>query len=144
MMILEFLGICLVNAIITLVSGRPYKWSIVIISWVLFELIYAFFFYRDVPETGEATKKNQMEENNYMSEKEKAIIEDNLRAYENNFGYIKIVKEECGKGFYVFTSEERSKSGCWTQFCYNIDYLNGWLYGCVQAANGVMKKIAKK
>lgn len=55
-----------------------------------------------------------MEENNYMSEKEKAIIEDNLRAYENNFGYIKIVKEECG------------------------------LYGCVQAANGVMKKIAKK
>lgn len=44
MMILEFLGICLVNAIIALVSGRPYKWSIVIISWVLFELIYAFFF----------------------------------------------------------------------------------------------------
>lgn len=44
MMILEFLGICLVNAIIALVSGRPYKWSIVVISWVLFELIYAFFF----------------------------------------------------------------------------------------------------
>ena len=58
MMILEFLGICLVNAIITLVSGRPYKWSIVIISWVLFELIYAFFFYKDAPETGETTKKN--------------------------------------------------------------------------------------
>lgn len=89
-------------------------------------------------------QKNWMEENNNMSEKEKAIIEDNLKAYENNFGYIKIVKEECGKGFYVFTSEERSESGCWTQFCYNIDYLNGWLYGCVQAANGVMKKIAKK
>lgn len=64
MMILEFLGIYLINAIIALVSGRPYKWSIVIISWVLFELIYAFFFYRDVPETGETTKKNQMEENN--------------------------------------------------------------------------------
>lgn len=58
MMILEFLGICLVNAIITLVSGRPYKWSIVIISWVLFEFIYAFFFYKDAPETGEITKKN--------------------------------------------------------------------------------------
>lgn len=58
MMILEFLGICLVNTIIALVSGRPYKWSIVIISWVLFELIYAFFFYRNVPETSETTKKN--------------------------------------------------------------------------------------
>lgn len=72
MMILEFLGICLVNAIITLVSGRPYKWSIVIISWVLFELIYAFFFYRDVPETGETTKKNQMEENKLYVRKRKS------------------------------------------------------------------------
>ncbi len=57
MMILEFLGICLVNAIIALVSGRPYKWSIVIVSWVLFELIYAFFFYKDVLETDETTTK---------------------------------------------------------------------------------------
>lgn len=57
MMILEFLGICFVNAIIALISGRPYKWSIVIVSWVLFELIYAFFFYKDVPETDETTTK---------------------------------------------------------------------------------------
>ena len=72
MMILEFIGICLVNAIIALVSGRPYKWSIVVISWVLFELIYAFFFYRDVPETGETTKKNQMEENKLYVRKRKS------------------------------------------------------------------------
>lgn len=72
MMILEFLGICLVNAIIALVSGRPYKWSIVVISWVLFELIYAFFFYRNVPETGETTKKNQMEENKLYVRKRKS------------------------------------------------------------------------
>lgn len=72
MMILEFLVICLVNAIIALVSGRPYKWSIVVISWVLFELIYAFFFYRDVPETGETTKKNQMEENKLYVRKRKS------------------------------------------------------------------------
>lgn len=72
MMILEFLGICLVNAIIALVSGRSYKWSIVVISWVLFELIYAFFFYRDVPETGETTKKNQMEENKLYVRKRKS------------------------------------------------------------------------
>ena len=79
-----------------------------------------------------------------MTQKQKEIIADNLRAYENNFGYIKIVKEDYGKGFYVFTSEERAEQGSWTQFCYNIDYLNGWLYGCVQAANGIMKKIDRE
>lgn len=25
------------------------------------------------------------------------------------------------------------------QFCENIDYLNGWLYGVVQAVNGIIK-----
>ena len=45
-----------------------------------------------------------------MTQKQKEIIADNLRAYENNFGYIKIVKEDYGKGFYVFTSEEREQN----------------------------------
>lgn len=72
---------------------------------------------------------------------EKAIIQDNMRAYLNNFGYLHIEREECGKGFYVYTSEQRTLEGSYTQFCYNIDYLNGWLYGCVQASNKVMKSI---
>ena len=76
-----------------------------------------------------------------MTKRQMEIIEDNLKAYKNNFGYIKIEKQECGKGFYVFTSESRYEQGSWTQYCNNIDYLNGWLYGCVQAANGVMKKV---
>lgn len=76
-----------------------------------------------------------------MTSIEKEIIKDNLRAYKNNFGYIEIVKENYGKGFYVFTSLERLSEGNYTQFCYNIHYLNGWLYGAVQAANGVMKSI---
>ena len=46
-----------------------------------------------------------------MTQKQKELIKDNLRAYENNFGYIKIVKEDYGKGFYVFTSEERVEQG---------------------------------
>ena len=76
-----------------------------------------------------------------MTNTEKEIIKDNLQAYINNFGYIHIERQECGDGFYVFTSEQRLAEGSWTQFCYNIDYLNGWLYGCVQAANKVMKSI---
>lgn len=55
-----------------------------------------------------------------------------------------IERQECGKGFYVYTSEERKKSGSYTQFCYNIDYLNGWLYGAVQAACNIMKPIKKE
>lgn len=83
-----------------------------------------------------------------MTKKQMEIIKDNLRAYEKNFGYIKIVKEDYGKGFYIYTDEARAEQGSWTQYCYNIDYLNidylnGWLYGAVQAINGIMKPIEK-
>lgn len=78
-----------------------------------------------------------------MTNKQKEKIKDNLNAYKANFGYIEIVKADCGKGFYIYTSEERQKDGCWTQFCENIDYVNGWLYGAVQAINGIMKPISK-
>lgn len=74
-----------------------------------------------------------------MTRKEKEIIQDNLNAYLSNFGYLHIEREDVGNGFYVFTSPERKEQGSWTQFCYNIDYLNGWLYGAVQAVNGIMK-----
>ena len=71
-------------------------------------------------------------------------ISDNLRAYLANFSYLKIVKADYGKGFYVYTDEQRAESGSWTQYCYNIDYLNGWLYGAVQAVNRIMKPIDKE
>ena len=38
-------------------------------------------------------------------------------------------------------ARKKKKQGSWTQYCYNIDYLNGWLYGAVQAVNGIMKPI---
>lgn len=76
-----------------------------------------------------------------MTTREMEIIKDNLRSYKVNFGYIKIEKENYGEGYYVYTSEERAKQGSYTQYCYNIDYLNGWLYGCVQAGNGIMKSV---
>lgn len=78
-----------------------------------------------------------------MTEKQKKIIESNLNAYKANFDYICIEKEDCGPGFYVYTSEDRKESGCYTQYCYNIDYLNGWLYGAVQAVNKIMKPVQK-
>ena len=78
-----------------------------------------------------------------MTNKQKEIIKDNLNAYIANFGYIKIVSEDYGKGFYIYTDEQRAEAGSWTQYCYNIDYVNGWLYGAVQAINGIMKPINK-
>ena len=78
-----------------------------------------------------------------MTEKQQSIIADNLRSYKANFGFIKIEDADYGGGFYVFTSKEREEEHSWTQYCYNIDYLNGWLYGCVQAANGIMKKLER-
>lgn len=79
-----------------------------------------------------------------LTAKQNELIKDNLTAYINNFGYIKIEKADYGSGFYVYTDEQRAAEGAYTQFCYNIDYLNGWLYGAVQAANGVMKPINKE
>lgn len=76
-----------------------------------------------------------------MTNRQKEIIKDNLNAYKANFGYISIENEECGKGFYVYTSPECKEQGSYTQYCYNLDYLNGWLYGAVQANNGIMKSI---
>lgn len=67
-----------------------------------------------------------------MTPKEKEIIKDNLAAFIYNFGNIRIEKVS-GYGFYVYMNG--ATEGNYIQFCYNIDYLNGWLYGAVQAAN---------
>ena len=71
-------------------------------------------------------------------------IHDNLRAYLVNFGYLKIVKADYDKGFYVYTDEKRAENGSYTQYCYSFDYLNGWLYGAVQAVNRIMKPLSDK
>ena len=81
---------------------------------------------------------------NVFTRSQMESINDNLRAYLANFGYLKITKADYSKGFYVYTDEQRAESGSWTQYCYNIDYLNGWLYGAVQAVNGIMKPINKE
>lgn len=70
-------------------------------------------------------------------------IADNLCAYLSNFDYLKIEKADYGKGFYIYTDEQRAESKSYTQYCPSLDYLDGWLYGAVQAVNGIMKPIEK-
>lgn len=64
-----------------------------------------------------------------MTAKQKELIKDNLRAFNTNFGEVRIEKEDYGKGFYVYYPADADS---YIQFCYDIDYLNGWLYGVVQ------------
>lgn len=71
------------------------------------------------------------------------LIRGNLAAYIRNFEYLKIEREVCDDGYYVYTDERRWKTGEWTQHCYNLDCLNGWLCGAVQAANKIMKTKVK-
>lgn len=66
-------------------------------------------------------------------------VRSNLRAYIANMGYIRIEKADYGTGWYIYKSVEDAKNGSYVQFCENIDYLNGWLYGVVQAVNGIIK-----
>ena len=67
-----------------------------------------------------------------MTKKQQEIIADNLHAFLENFESIRIEDADYGGGFYVFSPANDTN---WIQFCYNIDYLNGWLYGMVQGVN---------
>lgn len=77
-----------------------------------------------------------------MTKRQLEKISDNLRAYEHNFEKPFIEGADYGGGFYVYRNESDYKNGnSWVQFCNNIDYLNGWLYGAVQAKCKQLKAI---
>ena len=67
-----------------------------------------------------------------LTNKQQAIIKDNLQSFINNFGAVRI-ESGCNKDFYVYYPAD---SDSYIQYCDCIDYLNGWLYGVVQ---GVMR-----
>ena len=67
-----------------------------------------------------------------MTNRQIEIIADNLRAFAYNFGEVRIEKVSYGKGFYVYYP---ANSDSYIQYCYDINYLNGWLYGVVQGVN---------
>lgn len=76
-----------------------------------------------------------------LTARQQELLRDNLRAFEANFGEVRLQKEDFGKGFYVFSPANEES---YVQYCYNIDYLNGWLYGCVQAVNKRVKPIREE
>lgn len=73
-----------------------------------------------------------------MTTRQNEIIADNLQAFTANFGAPRIERADYGSGLYVYYP---ANSDSYIQYCYDINYLNGWLYGCVQGAvRGEFKK----
>lgn len=66
-----------------------------------------------------------------LTKKEREIVKDNLAAFIANFGVPRVVRADYGRGLYVYMGD----SDQYIQFCHNIDYFDGWMYGAVQAAN---------
>ena len=64
-----------------------------------------------------------------MTKNQKGIIASNLHAFVHNFGDVRIEDADYGGGFYVFYPPN---SLSYIQYCENIHYLDGWLYGAVQ------------
>lgn len=73
-----------------------------------------------------------------MTTRQNEIIADNLQAFTANFGAPRIERADYGSGFYVYYP---ANSDSYIQYCYDINYLNGWLYGVVQ---GFMRGEFKK
>lgn len=59
------------------------------------------------------------------------IAKDNLLAFVHNFGFPRLELADYGGGVYVYIGNSET----WIQYCENIDYLNGWLFGVVQGVN---------
>jgi hypothetical protein len=76
-----------------------------------------------------------------LTNKQREIIADNLNAFVANFGEPRIERQKPFPGFYVYWPVD---SESYVQYAYNIDYLNGWLYGAVQAANKVVERNERK
>ena len=66
-----------------------------------------------------------------LTKKELETVKNNLAAFIVNFGVPRILRADYGRGLYVYMGD----SDQYIQYCHNIDYFDGWLYGAVQAAN---------
>lgn len=73
-----------------------------------------------------------------MTKRQENIICKNLQAFISNFGTPRIEKEDYGQGFYVYFPADAET---YIQYCENIHYLDGWLYGVIQ---GFMRREFKE
>lgn len=65
----------------------------------------------------------------------------NYNAFKNNFGDIIIIKSKYNKEYYFYRTEEDFKNDNYFNHTPSKDYVEGWLYGAVQANNSVVRSI---
>ena len=66
--------------------------------------------------------------------KQRETIDRNLKAFTSNFGPIRFERADYGNGFFIYYP---ANSIDYMHFAPSIDYLDGWLYGAVQAIHRV-------
>ena len=66
----------------------------------------------------------------------------NYKAFEGNFEPIRIVKNSYDKNYKVYRADE-TEANNFIYYTDSKDNLEGWLYGAVQAANGVFNKLSE-
>ena len=66
-----------------------------------------------------------------------------INAFVQNFGKVRIERITYDKGYYIYYPDTAAD---YIQYCYNKDYLKGWLYGAIQCKNifPIYEKIAEK
>ena len=76
-----------------------------------------------------------------MTNKQYEVIKDNLHAFLVNFGPVRIESYD-GKSFNLYYPAD-APEGEYIQHCYDISYLDGFLYGCVVGVLRVMHMAGK-
>ena len=70
--------------------------------------------------------------------KEQEVIKKHLQAFNVNFQPIEIFKSN--KNYFIFQGKNENSDN-WIYNTDNINHLNGWLYGAVQANNKRIKPL---
>lgn len=85
---------------------------------------------------------NKKEESKLVEDSDIENIADTFKyynAFRNNFGDIVIVKSKYNNLYYFYRNEEDAKAGeNYFNYAPNADFVEGWLYGAVQANNKVV------
>lgn len=69
-----------------------------------------------------------------MTKKQRETIAQNLAAFMSKFGPIRFERADYGPGFFIYYP---ANAADYMHFAPSIDYLDGWLYGAVQAIHRV-------
>jgi hypothetical protein len=72
-----------------------------------------------------------------MKNSDKEKIKNAVDAFVKNFGSVTIEDADYGGGYYVHQIADFGA----IHYCPTIDNLEGWLWGCVQTKNGIVKKV---